>query len=67
MDTTVNDEKKINNEILLDYFNSQNPSLLFKDLYTNDSTKRRQILSMVNDALIDLRNNFSKKNIDRNE
>ena len=67
MDTTVNDEKKINNEILLDYFNSQNPSLLLKDLYTNDSTKRRQILSMVNDALIDLRNNFSKKNIDRNE
>ena len=67
MDTTVNDEKKINNEILLDYFNSQNPSLLLKDLYTNDSTKRRQILSMVNDALTDLRNNFSKKNIDRNE
>lgn len=60
-------KKKINNEILLDYFKFRNSSLLLKDLHTKNNTKRKQILCMIDNALIDLRNDFSKKNVDKND
>ena len=67
MDAIVNCEKKINNKIFMDYFRHQNQSFLLKELHTKNYTNEMQILGIVHDAMIDLRNDNSKKNINKDQ
>ena len=67
MDRIVHDEKNINNKIFTDYFGFYDPWFLAKDLYEANQAKDKEIVMLVNDALIDLGNVFNKNTILENE
>ena len=50
----------------MEYFKYQNPSVLIKDLYKAKQAKNWQKVNKVNNALIDLRNDFSKRKTSEN-
>ena len=65
MNKIVNDEGSMNNERFKKYFGYHNLSFL---VYINPiQLKSEQIVNQVNDALIDLRNDFNKKEVPENE
>ena len=51
----MDDEKEINNEIVMYYFGYQNPSFLLKDLYTNKNATKDQNLTKFSGSKIDLK------------
>ena len=55
MNTIVDDQKEINNEIFMYYFGYQNPSFLLKDLYTNKNAIKDQNLTKFSGPKIDLK------------
>ena len=52
--------KKINNEVFSEYFRYQKLSFLKKDLFKSNENKNQQMVKLLNDALIDLRNAANK-------
>ena len=64
--TIADEDKNINNKIFMYYFGYQSQSFLLKDFYSNKNAKKEQILAMVNDTIIDLRNTV-RNNINENE
>ena len=60
-------EKDINDEIFWDYFKYQVLSLLAKDLISATQAKNEQIVNILNDGLIDLRNDINRREIPENE
>ena len=67
MNEIIDDERVINNEIFLSYFNYQNPSLLVKDLIRAKQNKNQKSVNNINNGLIDLRNDINRKEIPENE
>ena len=61
MNKIIADEKDINNEIFLNYFNPQNPLFLVKDLISAKSDQNEKIVNSINDGLIHLRNDRNRK------
>ena len=59
----ITDEKGINNEIFLDYFKYQNPSLLVKELISTKQNKNEKIVNNINNGLIDKRNDINRREI----
>ena len=64
MNEIIANEKDINDEIFLHYFRYQNPLLLAKDLITAMQAKNDQLVSNINDGLIDLKNAIIKKEME---
>ena len=60
-------EKDIKDEIFWKYFKHQNPSLLAKDIIRVKQAKNEQLVTNINDELIDLRNASNKKEIIENK
>ena len=60
----VNDEKKMNNEIVKYLLGYHNSSFLAKN---GNQAKNEQVINLDTDALIHLRNNVSKKKIPKDE
>ena len=54
-------EKDINDQIFWNRLKHQNLSFLGKDLIRATEAKNEQLAKNVNDALIDLRNSFTRK------
>ena len=63
MNKIIADEKGINNDIFLDYFKYQNPSLLVKYLISAKQNKNEKLVNNINNGLIDLRNDINRKEI----
>ena len=55
------------NEILWNYFKSQNPLLLAKDLIRANQDKNGQVVSNINNGVIGLRNDINGNKIPENE
>ena len=55
------------NEILWNYFKSQNPLLLAKDLIRANRDKNGQVVSNINNGVIGLRNDINGNKIPENE
>ena len=64
MNEIIANEKDINDEIFLHYFRYQNPLLSAKDLITAMQAKNDQLVSNINDRLIDLKNAIIKKEME---
>ena len=61
MNEIIDDERVINNEMFLSYFNYQNPSLLVKDLIRAKQNKNQTSVNNITNGLIDLRNDINRK------
>ena len=48
MNEIIDDERVINNEMFLSYFNYQNPSLLVKDLIRAKQNKNQKSVNSIN-------------------
>ena len=59
-------KKNLNKRIVRECFGYQNPSFLTKDLLKASQTKNYQMVNVVNDALIDLRNAANNMEIPEN-
>ena len=59
----VTEEKAINNDIFLDYFKYQNPSLLVKELISTKQNKNEKIVNNIDNGLIDKRNDINRREI----
>ena len=66
MKEIIADQKDISDEIFSSYFKYQNPSFLTKDLIRAKQAKNEQLVNIINDELIDLRNAIIKKEIPGN-
>ena len=61
MKDIIVEEKDINNDVFINYFNYQNRVFLVKDLISAKEDKNQKIVSNINDGLIDLRNDINRK------
>ena len=59
----VNNDKNINNKIFKFYVGYYNPSLLVKDFCKVNQAKNEKVVNLANDALVDLREDLTKKTI----
>ena len=57
----------MNEIIAINYFKYQNPSFLVKDSISAEQNKNEKTVNNVNNGLIDLRNDFKRKEITENE
>ena len=61
-------QQEFMNEIIaINYFKYQNPSFLVKDSISAEQNKNEKTVNNVNNGLIDLRNDFKRKEITENE
>ena len=67
MNEIIADEKDMNNKIFLSYFKYQNPSFSVKGSISAKQNKNEKTVNNVNNGLIDLRNDFKRKEITENE
>ena len=67
MNEIIANENDLNDKILWNYFNYQNPFNLAKDLIRATQAKKEQLLDNVNNELIGLRNVIFRKQISENE
>ena len=67
MNEIIADEKDINNEILENYLNYQNPSFLVKDLIGSKQNKNENLVNNINNEKIDLIKDINRKEIPENE
>ena len=67
MNEIIANENDLNDKILWNYFNYQNPFNLAKDLIRATQAKKEQLLDNVNNELIGLRNAIFRKQISENE
>ena len=67
VDKIANEEKNINKKIFKDYFLYQHPSFLVEDLYEVNQDENKITVNLVNDVLIDLKNDVSKKEVPETE
>ena len=61
MNEIIADEKNANKEIFSNYFKYQNPSFLVKDLISAKKNKNEKLLNIINNRLIDLKNDINRK------
>ena len=67
MNEIIADEKDINNDIFLNYFNYQDQLFLVKDLIIAQQNKNKKLVNNINDGLTDLTKGFNRKEIPGNE
>ena len=67
MNEIIANENDLNDKILWNYFNYQNPFNLAKDLIGATQAKKEQLLDNVNNEMIGLRNAIFRKQISENE
>ena len=67
MNEIIADKKDINDQIFRKYFKYQNPLFLVKDLIRAKQDKNEKLVNDINDGLIDLENDITRKKIPKNE
>ena len=67
MNEIIADEKDVNNDIFLNYFNYQDQLFLVKDLIIAQQNKNKKLVNNINDGLTDLTKGFKRKEIPGNE